>query len=285
MTDLVNYMKRAISVLACITLAFVVFGCSADSGKDQELNSEEVSETTSEETTVAESETETTDSEPTEETVQPPVIEMSSEGYYADYPIFSEDKTVYVRCIPGFDFYADEVNTEWDKTFYDRYIEGGMSYLDLFSGPDALNPPFAFDPYIEVAMNDSFDINWYMEREETGWDGVENDYFEISVPEVCENGITICEIRAHYTYEYDESIQTFYVLEYQINDKNYITINMFNFLPNEWIDTDPVIDSCTPENEGPTGYEDDLEVILEFYRTVEDPFLVVDKGTTVNFVE
>lgn len=289
MTDFVKSMKRVISVLISITMAFVVFGCSLDSGKDFDVASEEVSETASENTTVAESEAseiETTIAETTEEeTVQPAVIEMSGEGYYADYPIVSEDKVVYVRCISGFDFYADEVNPIRDKTFYDIYIEGGMFFLDLFSGPDALNPPFAYDQYIAISINGTYNINWFMENETTGLDGVDNDYFEIGVPEVCENGITIYELRTHYLYEYDESIQTFYILEYQIDDNNCITIALYNFVQNEWIDKDPVIDSGSNDNYGPAGHEDELEAILEFYRTVEDPFLVVDKDTIVNFEE
>lgn len=280
-------MKKVISVLVSTSMAFIVFGCSVDSGKDQDVASEELSETTSENTTAVESEeSETVTSETTEkETESTKIIEASSDGYYVDYPLVSEDKTVYIRCVPGFDFYADSIDVLYNTTYYERYLESNMKGLYLFSGPDAVNRGFeAFDPYVYVSLNSPFNIDWYLENTDTGYDEVDNDSFEISVPEVCENGITICEIKVHFTYEYDDMIQTDYLLQYQIDDDNWITIGLDCFVANEWIDKDPYINSGEVHL-GPSGYEEGLEVVLDYYRTVEDPFLIVDKGTIVNFKE
>lgn len=282
-------MKRISALFVCAVLAFGIIGCSSGSGKDQDVISEDTTETTDEQTSIIESDetvTETSASETTaEETETPPVIDISSDGYYADYPLVSEDKTVYIRCVPGFDFYADSIDTLYNTTYYDRYLESNMKGLYLFSGPDAVSRGFeAFDPYVYVSLNSPFNIDWYLENTDTGYDGVDNDSFEISVPEVCENGITICEIKVHYIYEYDDMIQTDYLLQYQIDDDNWITIGLDCFVANEWIDKDPYINSGEVHI-GPSGYEEGLEVVLDYYRTVEDPFLIVDKGTIVNFAE
>lgn len=282
-------MKRISALFVCAALAFGIVGCSSSSGKDQGVISEDTTETTSEQTSITESEetvTETSASETTEEeTETPPVIDISSDGYYTDCPLFLEDRTVYVRCVPGFDFYADSIDPLYDTTYYDRYLESNMTSLYLFSGPDAVDRGFeAFDPFVYVYLNSPFNIDWYLENADTGYEGVDNDFFEIGEPEVYENGIAICEIKVHFTYEYDDMIQTDYLLQYQIDDDNWITIGLKCFVANEWIDKDPIINSGdTSLYLGPSGYEEGLESVLEFYRTVEDPFLIVDKGTTVNF--
>ena len=284
-------MKRLISVLISTTMAFVVFGCSVGTAKDLSLNSEDVSETTGEKTDVTESEetvTETSASETTEEeTENPPVIDISSDGYYTDYPLFLEDRTIYVRRVPGFDFYADVMDPLLNKTYYDQYIENNKNGFLLFSGPDAANRGFdSFDPYVSFDLNNRFGINWHVENAETGLESIDNDSFEIGEPEVCENGITIYEIKWHCTYEYEAVTETIYLLEYRIDDDNLMVISLQNFLANEWIDTDPIINTGDMSlYSGPSGYEEGLNGVLDYFRTAEDPFLIVDKDAIVNFVE
>ena len=261
-------MKKIISAFICVSLAFAVFGCSDDSGKKQAEVSGHVTETSREETSAAEpetSETETTTSE-TEETVETKVINVSSEEYLADYPLFSEDKTVYVRCVPGFDFYADETDPFYETNYYEEYVDGKMVRLVLFSGPDAVDGFPGTDPNIQIYLNSSYGVDRFINEAETGW-GDAGNHFEVGVPEVCANGITIYEINVHNDAGLEDGDQTIYMLEYHYNDKNLITISLYYFVPNGNIE----------------GYEEGLEAVLNFYRTVEDPFLVVDKGTTVNF--
>ena len=65
-----------------------------------------------------------------------------------------------------------------------------------------------------------------------------------------------------------------------------MVISLQNFLANEWIDTDPIINTGDMSlYSGPSGYEEGLNGVLDYFRTAEDPFLIVDKDAIVNFVE
>ena len=276
-------MKKICALFVCIAMVFGVFGCSADSGADQAESSAEVSETESDETSAVDTETVETEeiTETTEETVTLPVVELTGDEYYADYPLVAEKHNVFVRCIPGFDFYPDGVYEVLDQTWYEFYVDEGMDDLMLFTSADTADKSDLANAYIEVALNADYDLDWFVENAETGYFGDGTTYFEIGEPEVCDNGITICEIKQTFINEYVDIVDTFYVIEYQIDETDSITIRMFGFVQQTWIDKDPDIINYADENPGPTGFEDYLQPVLDFYRTEEEPFLVLDKDVNV----
>ena len=274
-------MKKICALLICAATAFLVFGCASDSGKDQIESSESAIETSEEETstTVAESVETEASTETTEESVTPLVIE-ADDGYYVDYPLDMGQQYIYVRCIPGFDFYPDEVDDNMNESWYERYINSDMTYFMLFSSPETADIN-GKNAGVSVTLNGQFDIDWIIENAETGWASDVTSFIEIGEPEICENGIKIYEVKTTILNDDVDFIQTDYFLEYEIDDANKITIDMNGFVPTTVISKNPG-DTYFDENPpGPVGFEGYLEPILDFFRTTEDPFLIVDKDATV----
>ena len=217
--------------------------------------------------------------ETAETTPEAPAFEISASEYYADYPLKYEDSWVYVRRIPGVDFYPDAYDWVLGNTWDDIYASD-MLFLDMFTSEEAVDS--TFDPMVQVSIYTSMDLAWFEERTEGNPDGGD-DYYVISEPEVCSNGITIYKIDHCFPGDGFILVNTFYYLEYQMDDGSVFYIRIDHFEPEQWIDTDDS-DMVDFSNNTPTGYEDDLQTILDFCRTTEELFLVVPDGTQVEIV-
>lgn len=218
-------------------------------------------------TAVLESEAEdtvaVTTEETTTETVVVPAVEINGNEYLADYPVPGDGIMVYFKLAPDIDFYPDGYDTGSNQTFGEYYYNSINSDIGLAE----VVCQAAEDSPAKVVFtcNPSYDIAWFKENGGQGILGDGVGTYTVSEPEICPNGLKLYTVQID--YEYDVSTQ--YIFEYQIDEDNLFEIYTMGF--NEAF-SDPI---CQTE----------LEAILDYYRNVEDPILVVPDGTTVKIVE
>lgn len=200
---------------------------------------------------------ETTTTEPTV-----PVIEINGNEYLADYPVPGDGIMVYFKLAPDIDFYPDGYDTGSNQTFGEYYYNSINSDIGLAE----VVCQAAEDSPAKVVFtcNPSYDIAWFKENGGQGILGDGVGTYTVSEPEICPNGLKLYTVQID--YEYDVSTQ--YIFEYQIDEDNLFEIYTMGF--NEAF-SDPI---CQTE----------LEAILDYYRNVEDPILVVPDGTQVEIV-
>lgn len=198
-----------------------------------------------------------------ETTSEAPVVEINANEYLADYPVPGDGIMVYFKLAPDIDFYPDGYDTGSNQTFGEYYYNSINSDIGLAE----VVCQAAEDSPAKVVFtcNPSYDIAWFKENGGQGILGDGVGTYTVSEPEICPNGLKLYTVQID--YEYDVSTQ--YIFEYQIDEDNLFEIYTMGF--NEAF-SDPI---CQTE----------LEAILDYYRNVEDPILVVPDGTTVKIVE
>lgn len=198
-----------------------------------------------------------------ETTPESPVVEINSNEYLADYPVPGDGIMVYFKLAPDIDFYPDGYDTGSCQTFGEYYYNSINSEIGLAE----VVCQAAEDSPAKVVFtcNPSYDIAWFKENGGQGILGDGVGTYTVSEPEICPNGLKLYTVQID--FEYDVSTQ--YIFEYQIDEDNLFEIYTMGF--NEAF-SDPI---CQTE----------LEAILDYYRNVEDPILVVPDGTTVKIVE
>ena len=201
--------------------------------------------------------------ETAETTSEAPVVEINANEYLADYPVPGDGIMVYFKLAPDIDFYPDGYDTGSNQTFGEYYYNSINSDIGLAE----VVCQAAEDSPAKVVFtcNPSYDIAWFKENGGQGILGDGVGTYTVSEPEICPNGLKLYTVQID--YEYDVSTQ--YIFEYQIDEDNLFEIYTMGF--NEAF-SDPI---CQTE----------LEAILDYYRNVEDPILVVPDGTTVKIVE
>ena len=200
--------------------------------------------------------------ETAETTSEAPVVEINANEYLADYPVPGDGIMVYFKLAPDIDFYPDGYDTGSNQTFGEYYYNSINSDIGLAE----VVCQAAEDSPAKVVFtcNPSYDIAWFKENGGQGILGDGVGTYTVSEPEICPNGLKLYTVQID--YEYDVSTQ--YIFEYQIDEDNLFEIYTMGF--NEAF-SDPI---CQTE----------LEAILDYYRNVEDPILVVPDGTQVEIV-
>ncbi len=200
--------------------------------------------------------------ETAETTSEAPVVEINANEYLADYPVPGDGIMVYFKLAPDIDFYPDGYDTGSNQTFGEYYYNSINSDIGLAE----VVCQAAEDSPAKVVFtcNPSYDIAWFKENGGQGILGDGVGTYTVSEPENCPNGLKLYTVQID--YEYDVSTQ--YIFEYQIDEDNLFEIYTMGF--NEAF-SDPI---CQTE----------LEAILDYYRNVEDPILVVPDGTQVEIV-
>ncbi|MBR5357849.1 MAG: sigma-70 family RNA polymerase sigma factor [Clostridiales bacterium] len=214
----------------------------------------------------SESETEEVEAvteETAETTPEAPVVEINANEYLADYPVPGDGIMVYFKLAPDIDFYPDGYDTGSSQTFGEYYYNSINSEIGLAE----VVCQAAEDSPAKVVFtcNPSYDIAWFKENGGQGILGDGVGTYTVSEPEICPNGLKLYTVQIDFEYD----VTTQYIFEYQIDEDNLFEIYTMGF--NEAF-SDPI---CQTE----------LEAILDYYRNVEDPILVVPDGTTVKIVE
>ena len=201
--------------------------------------------------------TEATTTESTE-----PAIEISASEYLANYPVPGNGIMVYFKLAPEIDFYPDAMdssNTFTVGEYYNNSINSEYGLAEVVcmveNGSKA---------HVVFTCNPINSIDYYRQNAETGIFGDGSSTISVGDPEICDNGFKIYTVEMNFEY----GTSTFYVLEYQIDSENTFQIYTLGF--NEAFD-EPI-------------YQEELASILDYYRNLEDPILVVDKNATVNIV-
>lgn len=124
------------------------------------------------------------------------------------------------------------------------------------------------DPSITFVMSDktSFTLDFYRERSNKGYDlgdGMKI-YYNVHEPETGANGCLIYKIDQ--TYSWTSIENPFYLIVWKVDDRNTVLIQINDF--------------------GVPGrsdyYGEELNAVLNFYRTDKDALVAVDRGTKVN---
>lgn len=242
-------MKKLLTivVISALTLSTLV-GC----GKKNE--STVVEPTTTVETTVEPTETvepvssntaETTDTVEKRSTEDQEVEEVVEEvvdlpGYLIDYPLIVGDKKVYIKLPEGYETFDDKMDF-WGSSYSDIYESG---YVYLFPNDTSSFDMTSLPRYIvygEDVPDTKFSIDWYKAHKDIGDPDFNVKSYEIT-EENFDNGIIIYSIIA----VYDNITSPSYLIYYSQND---ITIKI-------------------------DFYGLDSQTILDFYKTVEDPFII-----------
>ena len=213
----------------------------------------------------SESETEEVEAvteETAETTPEEPVVEINANEYLADYPVPGDGIMVYFKLAPDIDFYPDGYDTGSSQTFGEYYYNSINSEIGLAE----VVCQAAEDSPAKVVFtcNPSYDIAWFKENGGQGILGDGVGTYTVSEPEICPNGLKLYTVQIDFEYD----VTTQYIFEYQIDEDNLFEIYTMGF--NEAF-SDPI---CQTE----------LEAILDYYRNVEDPILVVPDGTQVEIV-
>lgn len=241
--------SKKVAVLLSVSALSISILCSC--GKKEEVSTtavNEITENTSEETMLSE----ITEPETEEEITDDEVSEISDE-YLADYPLQNGSVSVFIKLPDGLDYYPDaiidSVNTSC-KDDYDNYnsIILRTSYVNYEDGYRNINVYYSLNPEIN--------IDWYIENKDLGWNNGQYERFEIVEPETLANGIIINKIEA-VQIDSGELITTMYLLTYSIDESNTIQVEF----------SDATV-------------EDQAERVLDFYRTEENPFYIMDYNTT-----
>ena len=188
--------------------------------------------------------------------------EISESEYLADYPVPGNGIMVYFKLAPEIDFYPDAKEPSLGYTYGDYYNSSINSDAGLAEVVCMVDE--GSNAKVIFTCNPAYTIDDYIENADVGIFGDGSFTHTISEPEILENGFKI------YTVETDFGLETTtqYFIEYQIDENNLFRIYTTGF--NEAF-SDPV-------------YQTELESILNYYRTVENPILVVDKDTPVVIV-
>ena len=162
-------------------------------------------------------------------------VDFDTNEYLMDYPVECS-MTVYIKKVP-----------------YMEYSKAGISFLDK----DRSN--YISDPCIHYIPDDKtfMTLDFFREKNSAdhGYDvGQGSLYYSILGEEICSNGCTIYEIEEHSTWS--AATNMIYLIYWKIDDNVNLIAEMDNFVFNHQFDTE-------------------LEAVLEFYRTTENPFIAV----------
>lgn len=199
---------------------------------------------------------ETTTTEPTV-----PAIEINGNEYLADYPAPGEGIMVYFKLAPEIDFYPDALDASGTQTVEEYYYNSINSDIGLAEVVCMVEN--GSKAQVVFTCNPVYGIDYYREHADTGMFDDGQSTITVSGPEICTNGFEIYTVDIVYEF----GTTTFYVLDYKIDDENLFEIYTMGF--NEAF-SDPI---CQTE----------LEAILDYYRNVEDPIVVVPNDTLVKF--
>lgn len=256
-----------VTIMCALSLSMLI-GCGNGKDKTETVNTDTQIETAAEQDDI-ESVTETaeepeTPAEPAEP--EKDIVEISAEEYLAEYPLYLEEKNIYMSAAPGYYFFPDKTaNTYTDEngntntvTYLDQYINNNS--LNLFTSETA---DWFSDVYIAISLADTSQVDWYIENKDQGYGNDFNSTFEVNEIETCENGLTLFQIITKYPREqYDNVIYadgldydayTQYTFEEYIDDKCF-EITIFNADNND----------------------DIINGILDFYRNSDAPVFAVD---------
>ena len=162
-------------------------------------------------------------------------LEFDTSEYLMNYPVECS-MTVYIKKIP-----------------YMEYSKAGISFMDKDRSDYMSDPCIHFTTEDRTFMNIAFFRE--MNSPDHGYDvGQGSLYYSILGEELCSNGCTIYTIEEHYTWSSATSM--IYLIYWKVDDNLNLIAEMDNFARNHKYDTE-------------------LEDILEFYRTTEDPFIAV----------
>ncbi len=250
----INKKKSHILLITLLATTLMLAGCGNQNSEAvvNESSSDNVVETTV--TPTDESEPAPTEAPMSES--EKAIIELSADEYYVDYPISLEDgKKVYIERVPSFEFYPDSADGG-ERTNLDKYNEENMlsttlaMHADKSAGETRAVIVYNMD-------NDYSFINWCINGDTSGFT------YNVSEPENWNNGITAYRVDSDYGYDY---ILTDYVLYSQLDDDSVIKVYIQGFLGSYYSDGEQLLE--------------EHEAILNFYRTAENPFVVVDPATT-----
>jgi len=245
--SLASTSKKVMALLSVSTLSISML-CSCSQEETPTTTETEITEEISEETTTT---TETTEAVTEEETTDE--VSAIPDGFLADYPLQNENVSVFVKIPDGLGYYPDaiidSVNTSC-KDVYDNYNSiilrtSDVNYEDGYR-----------DINVYYSLNPEINIDWYIENKDLGWNNGQYERFEIVEPETLANGIIINKIEA-VQIDSGELITTMYLLTYSIDESNTIQVEF----------SDATV-------------EDQAEMVLDYYRTEENPFFIIGSDAT-----
>lgn len=230
-----------ISVLAILVLTSgVMVGCGNQSAEI--VTDEVISENVAEETA-------TRVTEPTEVTEPEKItITLSADEYYVDYPLVLEDgRQVYVKIAPDLNFYPDYTGSS-PSTNIQIYEEYGRLTATL--SDDELLSEVSYSAEMDYET-----IIWMMNPPDIEWS------YEIAEPENWSTGIIAYSMVQFFPSAGGTREQ--YILYYPLDNEYQVLINICGFV-GEW---------------GSDQLPEEQQAILDFYRTEENLFVVVDTET------
>lgn len=224
--------------------------------KDDKTNDNVTTEVISTERDVSDTEVIVTDTT----VVEKEILELDEDEYYVDYPISLDSndlehsgKQVYIKRPPLLSFYPDGKHV-LHGTNAEAYNNTASYFVTNFSMNTNNVVSMAMVSY-DMDSDYSY-INHYIEGEVSGFG------FEVGEPEKWDNGISAYKVDMIYD---SGDKTTFYALYYPVDEFNAILIHIDGFVGTL------------------NSYEDlsaEQEEILNFYRTEEKLFIVVDPETT-----
>ena len=212
-------------------------------------------------------EVEVTTEETAETTPEAPVIEINANEYLADYPVPGDGIMVYFKLAPDIDFYPNALDPSGTQTCEEYYYNSINSDIGLAEVVCQVSEDSS--ARVVFTCNPSYSVDDYIANADVGIFGDGSFTHTVGEPEICNNGLKLYTITTNYENEFWTETTTMYVFEYQIDQDNLFQIYTMGF--NDAY-SDPI---CQTE----------LQAILDYYRNVEDPILVVPDGTTVKIVE
>ncbi len=238
-------MKKFLAIMLAMGMSLSLAACGSSAGSEDKGN-----DTTAEASTDAETTEATTEAEKE-------IIELSADEYYVDYPISLDDndvehtgKQVYVKIAPLMNFYPEKEHYE-GETYFDDYADS--NYFITIISTDNGSATVSY----EMDKGDHYFINWCKEFVDQSW------YYEVSEPETWDNGIVAYEVKSIYDDQGSNTVQ--YVLYYPLEDGSEMMVCTSNFIGSPHL--------VVP------GFQESHDTIMEFYRTAEDLFVVVDPET------
>lgn len=244
-------MKKFLVIMLAMGMSLSLAACGSSAGSEDKGN-----DTTAEASTEAETTEATTE-------VEKEVVELSADEYYVDCPISLDPddvehtgKQVYVKIPPLMNFYPDREKYD-GITYYEDYLNTDYFFTIIESEDDSATVSYEMDE------GDHFFINWCKEFEGDMWS------YEVGEPETWDNGITAYKVTSIYDDTGSNTVQ--YVLYYPLEDGSEMMVCTSGFLGSPHL--------------APQGFQESHDTIMEFYRTAEDLFVVVDPETMEVVVE
>lgn len=249
MKKIVYQIKNIMLLISMFVVIFALVGC----GKK--------SESTTAENIATESDASATDATATDSTEIPEpekdILELSADEYYVDYPISLDKndvehsgKQVYVKIPPLLNFYPEGEHVV-HGTNLEAYNTINYFITNLFMDTDNV----VSTAWVSYEMDNDYSfINYCIEGEVSGFK------YEVGEPEEWDNGITAYKVDMVYD---GGDKTTFYALYYPLDEVNTILVYIDGFIGTLY---------AYGEGELP----EEQEEILNFYRTEEKPFIVVD---------